>query len=854
MSWWLRLRRRRTLEHDLHEEIAFHREMRAKDDGAPPFGNETIIRESMHDLWTFSWIETTLQDVAYTFRSFRKSPGFAMTAILSLGLGIGAVLAIFTAADHVLFRPLPYLDAERLVMMWESNRTQPESVRSGVSSDNLLQWRARSHVFAGIAAYYEGRTVLYDGEHSEELHLQGVTGNFFALLGVNAFRGRLFPIADQTSLNGEELVISYRLWQRWFGTSPAAVGKKVFLDARPWTIVGVVPPNFAFGNRDVDIWLPLTLRPSTSTRKAGRDLNAFGRLNRHIQLAQAQAEMRDIASSLEREDPQFERNWTVTLEPLFEAFARNVKTSMLVLLAAVILLLAVACANVANLLFARYAYRSPEVALRFALGAGRGRLVRQFLTESLVLTMCAALVGIALGRYLLAGLIAIAPQPLTQAADLSIDSRILLFALGLSAATGILFGVVPAIISSRDVIAPELKRNGWDGLDGNSSRRGWLIACEVAGAVILVAGASLLSQSVFRLQRANSGLNPADVLTFHFRVPRPQDVSLFARAIEQIEKLPSVRSVSATSSLPFDSPTMVTRVEIAGPLSVQQDEHPVTLVRTITPRYFESLGIPIRQGRDFTTSDNTGNAPMRFVVNEAFASTYFSGMDPLRRSIRVLVGKQNPFGEIIGVVGDVREGSLRNRPMPTVFNVYAHSPYGQMTLAVRTQGNPTAILASVRRIVRDLDPGVAVADIRTMEAVLGETYARERFSAILMTAFSIFALLLAGIGIYGVLAYSVSRRTVEIGIRMALGAAPRRVILMVLSDGARFVIVGLIAGLSVALLLSRYASSLLFETSSRSAFVFTITPAILLIVAVLAAYIPARHAAQLDPVRALRLE
>jgi putative ABC transport system permease protein len=386
------------------------------------------------------------------------------------------------------------------------------------------------------------------------------------------------------------------------------------------------------------------------------------------------------------------------------------------------------------------------------------------------------------------------------------------------------------------------------------SPRAWLIATEIAVSLVLLTGGSLLFRGLLRLQHVDSGLRPRNVLTFHFRVMSPHDVVRFAQAISEIEKLPGVRSVSATSFLPFDGAAAATTVHINGHAGARPGEELAATVRTVMPRYFETIGIPIRLGRDFCARDDTAQAPMRFVVNEAFVRKYFAGEDPLSKAISVGMARNNPRGEIIGVVGDVKEGSLGTAPVPTVYYVYSHMPYGQMTLVVRTERDPLMLVTSVRRVMRDLDPKLAVADVRTMEEILGDTYARERLLALLMGAFSSCAVLLAAIGIYGILAYSVSLRTQEIGIRQALGANGSRIIRMVLTDGAWFLMAGLVTGTAASLGLTRLLSSLLFETRATDPMALALAPGILLIVAAIAAYIPAHRAAKLDPMRALRFE
>lgn len=434
------------------------------------------------------------------------------------------------------------------------------------------------------------------------------------------------------------------------------------------------------------------------------------------------------------------------------------------------------------------------------------------------------------------------------------DSRIVLFALGLSACTGLLFGLVPAIVGARSDLAGQAKSTGGWRATGSHRLRSWIIAGEIAAAVVLLAAGSLLFRSLIRLHHVDSGLNPRNVLTFHFRVMSPHDATRFAQAVREIEQLPGVLSASATSFLPFEGSAPETPIEIVGGSAPRLEAGPVATVRTILPRYFKTMGIPILKGRDFAEIDSAAQAPLRFIVSKAFVRSYLGGRDPLATAITASMARGNPPGQIVGVVDDVKEGSLRNGPVPTVYYLHSRLPYGQMTLVLRTGSDPLAVAPAVRRIVRRMDPQLAVAGLRTMESNLEETLSRERFLAVLVGGFSTCALLLAAAGIYGILAYSVSQRTQEIGIRLALGADARQIARMVLADGSRFVVGGMIAGVATTFAVARLLSSLLFDTSTEDPFAFAVALLILFSVALIAACIPARRASRLDPMRALRLE
>jgi putative ABC transport system permease protein len=856
----LKLWRRRKLHQDLEAELAFHRDMALAQGNPIPLGNTTAIREQSLDLWSFIGIETAWHDLRYALRGLRRSLGFALTAILSLALGIGASLSIFTVSDNLLLRPLPYRAPSRLMMLWESHRTIADGEHNVVSPANYFDWRAQNDVFETMAAFREGPSVLTDGDRAEQLSKQLVSADLFPLLGVHPIRGRLFTAAEDRPASDTVLLISYRLWQSWFGGDDTVIGRRVQVNATPRTIIGVMPPGFYFRNREIDLWEPLGLNPAQNYRKtSGRYILSVARLKPGVTLQQAQARMTAIAQRLETAYPEFDKNWTVTVESLQDSLVREVKTSLIVLLCAVGLLLAVACANVANLSLARYTTRRQEMAVRASLGATRWRVVRQLLTESIVLSLAGGLLGILLAWWAVAGLLALAPKDLTRSANIAIDFRILLFATGLSLLTGIVFGLAPSLIASRTNLANALNDSSRSST-GSGRLRVWLVGAEVALSVMLLAGAGLLFRSLIGLQKVDPGLDASGVLTCRVSIPAarypelPRRTQFFSQAIERIQQLPGVRSASAVSYLPFAGDAAGTTVNIAGRPTPKPGEELGSVIRVVMPGYFRTMGIPLKRGRDFTAADNSQSTPYRFMVNESFVRKFLPGEEPIGKSINAIMDTQNPYGEIVGVVGDVKEGSLDKDPEPTAYYIYSHFASPSMILTVRSDGNPMALAEPVRRIIRGLDSAQPVAEIRSMQEILGQTFARQRFSALLLSGFSIAALLLAAVGIYGVLAYSVSERTREIGVRVALGAEPGRIAALIISDGARPVLAGIAIGIGGALALSTLLSSLLFGIGPRDPFTFAVVPIVLMSVALVAAYVPARRAARLDPMQALRTQ
>jgi putative ABC transport system permease protein len=879
-GWFVRTRRERdwTAEFESHLQMHIEDNLRAgmgaaeaRREALMKFGGVESAKESMRDRATFVWIDTSWHDIRYALRSLRRSPGFAVTAILSLALGLGASLAVFTVADNLLVRPLPYHNSSQLVMIWEAN-PQRGFRHNVVSPGNYLDWKAQNDVFAGMAGLRESRSVLIDGDRAEEFGKQSVTADFFPLLGVQPVRGRLFTAAEDRASNSTDtlLLISYRLWQSWFAGDDNVIGRKVQVNAVPHTIIGVLPPGFYFLNREIDLWEPVGLNPAEEYRKTqGHWMNCVARMRPGITTDQAQPHMSALAARLEAAYPEFNKNWTVEIEPLRDSILRDrslgqdstpVKTSLLVLLGAVGLMLAVACANVANLLLARYSSRRREIAVRASLGAGRGRVIRQLLTESVLLSLAGGFCGVMLARWFVTGLLLFAPTNLTQSADIHVDSRILVLAFGLSLLTGILFGIAPALVSSRANLMDALRGDSRSGLGAGGNLRAWLVGAEIALSVVLLAGAMLLFRSLVGYQALHPGLDPSNLLTFRVSLPAAryekisQRTRFFESAIEQIELLPGVRSASAVIFPPFSGPGFGTWVNIEGRPHAKTGEELLALIRSVMPEYFRTLRIPLKQGRDFAASDNVETSPQRFIVNESFVRQFLRGEQPLGKKINTLMETENPFGEIIGVVGDVREWSIDHEPMPTVYYIYSHLSYTSMIFLVRPDRNPLSLSEPARRIIRGLDPAQPIAEIRTMEDILGENFSRQRLSAWLLSGFSIVALVLAGVGIYGVLAYSVTARTREFGVRAALGADSGRVIALVLKTGARPVIGGLVVGIAGAIALAGLLKSLLFGIGPRDPLTFIVVPCLLAAVALVAAYLPARRAAHLEPMEALRAE
>ncbi len=866
--------RKRRQEQELADEFASHFEMHVADnlrrgmtaeqalrDARLKFGGIESAKEQMREASTVAVLETAWQDVRYAARGLGKNPGFAAAGILSLALGIGASVAIFSLADNLLLRPLPYREPDRLMMVWEFNARHHGMKRNLISPANFLDWKARNTIFETMTLFTEGRGAFSDGSRVEEVDEQFVSAELMPMLGVRPWRGRLFTAAEDLPDGPNVVMISYRLWQGWFGGDENVIGRAVQVRARPATIIGVMPPGFYFRDHNTDVWETLGIDPARNYRlTAGRYLMSAGRLKAGVSQEQAQAQMKAIAQRLEAEYPRFDTGWTVNVESLRESLVSELRTSMLVLLGAVGLLLAAACANVANLLVARHTARRREMAIRAAIGAGRGRVIRQLITESLVLGLAGGGLGVLLARWIVRGLLALAPLDLSRNIVVAIDYRILAFAILAPLLTALVFGLAPSIVAWRSDVTGGLREDSRASVGGSGRLRAGLVAAEVALSVMLLAGAGLLFRSMIGLQGVDPGLNPSHVLTFRVLLPGARyqtpanRMQFFSRAQAEIEGLPGVESASAVSFLPFNGMAAGTDLRIAGRPEAKPGEGMAATIRTVLPGYFHTMGIPLTRGRAFTAADNTLESPYRFVVNEAFVAKYMSGEDPLGQQLSVDMGNKNPFGEIIGVVGNVKEGALDREPQPTVYYIHSHLIYTGMVFVVRTKGDPLALADAARRVIRGIDSAQPVAEIRTMESVVRETFARQTFSALLLGGFSLSALLLAAVGIFGVMAYTVTERTREIGVRVALGAEPGRIVALVLGSGMRVVVAGALAGTGGALAMAGLLKSLLFGVGAHDALTFAAVPVLLIAVALAAAYVPARRASRLAPMDALRAE
>jgi len=807
------------------------------------------------------------RDLRHGARLLWRDPGFSAAALAALALGMGATCVIFSVVDAVLLKPLPFRDPQSLLVIWESNPAQ-NLKEMFVTPGDFLEWRGQSHTLQALAAISDVHVNLTGGPNGpidpEELRAERVSSNLFPLLGVRPVVGRAFSSEEDQPGRADYALLSHSLWQRRFGGDPSIAGKAIRLRDRSYTVVGVLPAGFSVLDPAVDICIPLALDPN-DTRAAGMHyLTVVARLKPGVALERARIEMDGIGSRLEPARPALDRGWRPSLVPLREELVGNLRPALLVLMAAVGFLLAMACVNVANLLLARGAARQKEIAIRAALGAGRGRVVAQLLSESVLLALAGGALGVTLARGVVALVARIGPASIPRLAEAAIDARLFLFAFGVSLATGILFGIAPAIGISGANLNAALTEVGRGGTTGRSGRmlRNALVIAEVALAVVVLIGAGLLIRSFVGLRSADPGFRPAGLLTL--RVPLAggrnaspdRRIAFFQQVAGRIATLPGVGAAGAVNGLPLTGLGGGSTFAVDGRPAPPPDERPVGLLRSVTSAYFRAMGIPLVAGRALADSD-TSQAPPVIVVNQTLVRRFWPNGNPLGGRL-VVDANNGRVAEIVGVVGDVKPERIESQDWPTIYSPYPQAPVANMTMVVRTAGPkgapPLSLVSAVEREVHRLDPDQPVADVRSMEDVVDGAIAGARFNAALLGVFALIAFGLAAVGIFGVVSRDVSERTHEIGIRVALGAQPADVLKLVLGHGARLTGYGIAAGMVAAFALTRLMAAMLYGVKAADVYTFAAIPLLLGGVALAASYLPSRRALALDPVMALRHE
>ncbi|MFL6207321.1 MAG: ABC transporter permease [Pyrinomonadaceae bacterium] len=809
----------------------------------------------MNNLW---------QDVRFGGRMLWKSPGFTLVAIIALALGIGANTAIFSVVNAVLLRALPYKHANRLVVLWEHKRASNKE-HNVVAPADFLDWRDQAQSFDAMAAFVDVRFNLTGAGAPVEIPAQVSTGNLFALLGADAALGRTYTVADEEPGHDAVVVLSHDLWQRQFGGDAGIVGKIITMNGHPVTVLGVMPPDFkwfikenSLSGKPAELWTP---NRWSDRRRVGRFLSVVARLKPGVTSAQAQVEMNTIAARLEQQYTDFNTNWEARVMPVRTQLAGELRRPLLVLLGAVAFVLLIACANVANLMMARAAARHKEIAIRTALGAGRWRVVRQLLTESVLLAFIGGAVGLLLALWGVDVLVALSPANLISRAEVGLSLPVLGFTFGVSLLTGVVFGLLPALEAARSDPHEALKETGRSNTGSPRSRRlrGAFVVAEVALALVLLVGAGLMMKSFLRLQSVNPGFEAQNLLTMRVLLPRAkypkaeQQMAFFQQAVARMQALPGVRSAAVVSELPFSGLGSATGFTIVGRPAPPAGNEQVTDVRTSDENYFRTMNIPVRQGRTFTPQEATTERHV-VVINEALARKYFSDVNPIGQRLVIDMKETNEPTEIIGVVGDAKYDTLANEPRAMVYWPQPELVRSGMMIVLRTATDPLSLAPAAQREIQALDKDQPVADVRTAESWLAESVARTRFGTLLLNVFAAVALLLAAVGIYGVMAYSVTQRTHEIGIRMALGARPFDVFKLVVGQGLMLTLSGVALGLGAAFMLTRLLTNLLYEVSATDPTVFLGLAVLLALVAFVASYVPARKATRVDPMVALRYE
>ena len=878
MSWLTELPRRlrmlfrgETLDHDLQEEMRLHLEMRRREhieSGLAPeaaraaaqrqFGNPTLLREASADAWGWRGIQNFVQDLRYGLRGLVRTPGFTLLGVLTLALGIGANTAIFSVVNAVLLNPLAYHDPNRLVTLLHSG-SDP------VAPANFVDWRDQSRSFASMAAAEYWSPNLTGADAPEHLIGLRVTQGLFPMLGVAPLLGRTFAAGEDATGSDHEIVLSYRLWQRLFNGDSAVLGRPIQLNGESFTIIGVMPANFKFAPfwaTRAELWAPLAFGDRMHNRE-GTSLRIFARMRPGVPLSAARAEIAAITARLERQYPGTNRQVVVT--PLKENVVGKVETPLLIVLCGVGFVLLIACANVAHMLLARTSDRQREIAVRTALGAGRGRVLTQFLTENLLLALMGSSAGLLLALGGIRGLVAISPPDLPRVDTVGMDLRVILFLLAITVLTAALFGLAPAMQATAGNLSGALKEGGRGGSDGvrRNRVRSILVASEFALAFLLLIGAGLMIRSFLALQSVDPGFNPHHVLSMVVSVAGSREAEparreiFYRQLLDQVRSVPGVESAGAINHLPLAGDTWGFSFTIEGRPKPRAGDSPTAIYRMVMPGYFEAMRLPIRRGRGVSIADDT-RAPGVVVVNEALANRCWPGEDPIGK--RIMLDDKN-WLTIIGVAANAKQSDWI---APIYFEVYLAALQNQdfltsprthlayITLVVRTTGNPADLAPTVKRAVWSLDANLPISEVLTMDRAVADATAEPRFLALLLGIFAAVALLLAAVGIYGVMSYAIARRTHEIGIRISLGATRASVLQMVLRQGMMQALAGTALGLAGALLLGRLMTKVLYGVKPNDPVTFAVVTAVLGAAALLAICVPARRAMRIEPMAALR--
>ena len=863
--------RRRRVDRELEDEFRFHLDQLIEEEIAAgvaaeearrsalrKMGGITQFQEESRDMRRVNYIDDLLRDVRYAARNLRRSPGFATLAVLIMALGIGANTAVFSVVNAVLLKPLSYQDPDRIVTLSDSWRTgeAPTDLSKQVSILNFQDWHDQSSSFEAMAYYASRETAVMPGATAEYARVTSVSPEFFRVFAIEPIAGRFFTAEEMKPGSGGAVMISYAYWQSRFGGDPRVLGQTVRVST-PRPIVGVLPPGFRFPH-ETDLWVPAIVSPQP---RSANNFLAVGRLRPGVSLGQAQSEMILLARRLEQQYPDSNKGRSVAVTRMRDDMVGDIRLTLYLLLGAVSVVLLIACANTATLLLGKATARTREVAVRAALGASRQRIVRQLVTESLLLAFIAGIAGLVLAYWGSMALVSLAPANLPRLAETGVDRSVLAFTLGISMITSLLFGLVPALYASKIDLSEALKQGATRVVSGRgvARMRGMLVVAEIALAVVLLSGAGLLIKSFVALHNVVLGFRPENVLVMRATMAGPRDAALprarqyFRDVLAQAAALPGVLAAGATMAPPgYVESTAVYFLDRVPPQH-EWNRAPSVVLSIVAPGTFAALGIPLKAGRDFSNGD-TEDRPFVAVVNEALVRKSFANQNPLGRTIFC------PFDSfkgmtIIGVVGDVRQRGPEREPMPECYMTYGQHAFNGTTLSVvaRTAGDPNVLAETLRRVAQEKSPDVPMK-FTTMEAILSENVAAPRFRTLLFAVFAGLAVCLAMAGVYGVMAYAIGQRSTEIGLRMALGASTGSVLRLVLGQGLALAGLGLALGLGAAVTGTRLLTTVLFRVRPNDPVVYLAVAALLGVVALVACYIPARRASKIDPLTAIRQE
>ncbi|MGO8792474.1 MAG: ADOP family duplicated permease [Terriglobia bacterium] len=871
----LMLFRRRQFDAGLDEEMRLHRELREQDlieagvalgearyAARRRFGNDLVLREESRDMWGWNWLEQFTQDIRFGLRMLTRNPGFTAVAVITLSLGIGANAAIFSVVNAVLLKPLPYADPDRLAVIWMSEPNAAGGLHPD-SGPDFQDWQAQNHVFEGMSAVSRAESTLTGSGEPLQLRGLSVSPNTFQLLGVQPQLGRSFAPDEGPSGHNHVVILSYGLWQSAFGGRKNIVGSKVMLDGEACGVVGVMPRDLKFpsvSGHNPQFWTPITLdAPHWKANRGSHWLWVLARTKKGVTISQAAAEMVTISMRLAQQYPQTNAGVIARVKSLHEQLTGNVSEVLWLLFAAVGFLLLIACVNVANLLLTKSLGRQREIAVRLAVGAGTHRLVRQLLTESVLLFLLGGGAGLAVGVAALRLLLRAAPTGyIPGVISVHLDARVFGFTFLIAFVTGTLAGLIPALQATRVSFSEMLKESGSAVAASHGRARSLLTAGEIAMALIMLVGAGLATRSLVRLLGVHLGFDPRQVVAGTIPLPdsrypeKPQQTAFFRNLLGRVQALPGVVSAAAASELPLNGFSNITVVIEGQPVPKDDWSSPLVELCVISSNYFRTMRIPLLSGRDVAETDTPDTSPVA-VINESMAQRFWSHQDAVGKRFKSHDPKAR-WITVVGVVGDVREFGLASPPIPEAYYPESQETYPELVLVARTANDPQAQMPAIRKALHDLDKDLPWHSVQTLTEMVADSSREKRFVALLLSLFATVALVLASVGIYGVVSYSVSQRTREIGIRMAFGAEVRNVLGMVLREILRLVFAGVAGGLLGAWVLSRYLTSILYAVRATDLVTYVLAALLMAAVALVACLVPARRAARVDPMVALRYE